>query len=278
LKLKSRFPLLMTFCAFQAGAVFAQAPANRAGDGANFRGPQVDQAALQRGKDAFGSQCGFCHGQDARGTGAGPDLARSLLILSDENGTELGEFLQLGRPQSGMPAFANLSRAQVADLAVFLHDRVQAARARSVSQAVVGDPAMGRAYFEGAGRCASCHSESGNLKGIGTRYDPLTLTDKMVNPRSGGGRGATADRYPRNVRVRQPDGKTVSGTLLYINEFAVTLRDSQGQRMSFRLEGRREGDVPQVEIIDPLQAHQDLLTKLADSDLHNLTAYLVTFK
>ena len=74
--------------------------------------------------------------------------------------------------------------------------------------------------------------------------------------------------------MKLPDGKTVSGTLVYINEFAVTLRDGEGQRMSFR----RDGEVPQVEIMDPLQSHQDLLSMLADSDLHDLTAYLVTLK
>jgi cytochrome c553 len=33
-----------------------------------------------------------------------------------------------------------------------------------------------------------------------------------------------------------------------------------------------------VEITDPLQAHVDIMTKLSDPDMHNLTAYLATLK
>jgi cytochrome c oxidase cbb3-type subunit III len=265
---------MLMLCALGTVAVAAQAPANRTDDAGGVREPQIDSTTLQRGRELFGPQCGFCHGQDARGTGAGPDLARSLVILTDENGKELGEFLQLGRPAAGMPSFPNLSRPQLTDIATFLHDRVQASLARDVVQVAVGDAARGRRYFEGAGRCTSCHSASGDLKEIATNYDPITLTDKIVNPRTSGGRGRTTDPYPRRVLVKLVGGKTVSGILEYVNEFAVTLRDSGGRRMSFR----RDGEVPQVEIVDPLQSHQDLLPKLADNDLHDLTAYLMTLK
>jgi cytochrome c oxidase cbb3-type subunit 3 len=258
-------------CALTVVAAFGQPRVNAV----------IDPAVVQRGKDFFGPQCGFCHGQDARGGPAGPDLGRSLLVIGDTGGKELGDFLQLGRPANGMPAFPSLTKAQVTDIAAFLHDRVQSARERSVSQLVPGNAVQGKAFFEGAGRCASCHSVSGDLKGIASRYDPLTITDKIVSPRTGGGRASVVDPYsvaldpyPRNVKVKLPNGQTISGKLVSVSEFQVTLVDGEGQRRSFR----RDGDVPQVEIVDPLQAHQDLFSTLADSDLHNLTAYLVTIK
>ena len=40
----------------------------------------------------------------------------------------------------------------------------------------------------------------------------------------------------------------------------------------------RERGVPKVEITDPLQAHIDIMTRLSDTDMHNLTAYLATLK
>ena len=40
----------------------------------------------------------------------------------------------------------------------------------------------------------------------------------------------------------------------------------------------RNHGVPKVEITDPLQAHVDIMTKLNDRDMHNLTAYLATLK
>ena len=66
----------------------------------------------------------------------------------------------------------------------------------------------------------------------------------------------------------------MSGQLLYISEFAITLLDTTGNRRSFT----RTGDVPKVDIVDPLQAHMELLRTYKDSDVHNLTAYLVTLK
>ncbi len=246
--------------------------------GAGFGRVQYDETVMNRGRELFGPNCGFCHGPDARGTGAAPDLGRSLLILSDENGQQLGQFLQNGRPDRGMPAFPNLTEQQITDIATFLHSQVQAARRRmaTMPNIVVGDAKAGEAYFNGPGKCSSCHSVSGNLKNIGSKYDPVLLQDKIVSPRSAtrSRGGEVSDPYPRSVNVFLASGQTVSGTLIYVSEFVVTLRDRDGNRRTFE----RDEKSPKVEVIDPLQAHQDLLMKYTDTDIHNLTAYLVTIK
>lgn len=246
--------------------------------GAGFGRIQYDETVVNRGRELFRPNCGFCHGPDARGTGAAPDLGRSLLILSDENGQQLGQFLQSGSPDRGMPAFPNFTEQQITDMATFLHSQVQAARRRiaTMPNIVVGDAKAGEAYFNGPGKCSSCHSVSGNLKSIGSKYDPVLLQDKIVSPR-GATRsrgGEVSDPFPRRVKVFLTSGQTVSGTLIYVSEFVVTLRDADGERRTFE----RDGEIPKVEVIDPLQAHQDLLMKYTDTDIHNLTAYLVTIK
>ena len=76
------------------------------------------------------------------------------------------------------------------------------------------------------------------------------------------------------VRVTLPSGESFSGKLDRIDDFTVALTDAQGEYHSFN----REGDVPKVELHDPLKTHYDMLTKYKDSDIHNLTAYLVTLK
>jgi cytochrome c oxidase cbb3-type subunit 3 len=238
---------------------------------------KFNAAAVQRGKEVFGPNCGFCHGLTARGGDGGPDLARSLFVLSDEKGQQLGDLLKTGR--GNMPAFSNMSPAQVTDMAEFLHERVEAARNREGStppNIVVGDAKAGQAYFNGAGKCSGCHSVTGDLKGVGAKYEPVALQDKFLSPRSGGGRGRGPVNLKtvRTVRVTPQNGTAVSGTLIMISDFAVTLRDAAGQRVSFT----REGDVPKVEIIDPLQAHLNQLLTLTDKDIHNLTAYMVTLK
>ncbi len=179
-----------------------------------------------------------------------------------------------------MPAFPNLTREQVADIAEFLHERVEAARRRTPVDArasIVGDPEAGAAYFNGKGRCSTCHSVTGDLAGIGGKLDPMSLQDRFVNPRPGGQRGDPGPASPRSnrvVAVTMASGQVISGTLNFISEFAVTLTDESGQRRSFT----RTDDTPKVVVTDPLQHHFDLMKTYTDKDMHDLTAYLVTIR
>jgi mono/diheme cytochrome c family protein len=228
----------------------------------------------------FEPQCGFCHGLDARGRAGGPDLARSLVVLADTGGRELAGFLRAGRPERGMPAFLSLTDQQIADIAEFLHERLEAARSRAATDtmaSLVGDAVAGAMYFNGPGRCTTCHSVAGDLAGIGAKYDPPALQGRLVNPRPGGGRGqaaAVSPRAARRVAVTLASGETFSGTLDYVSEFAVTVIEASGRRRTFT----RDGGVPKVVITDPLQAHFDMLRTLGDEDMQNLTAYLWTLK
>ena len=243
------------------------------------RGPSVDAAAIERAKPVFETQCGFCHGNDARGRAGGPDLARSLVVLADTKGKELADFLRVGRPPA-MPAFPGLTDQQIADIAEFLHERLEAAKSRALTDAtssLVGDAKAGEAYFNGSGRCTSCHSITGDLAHIASKYEPAILQDRMVNPRPGGGRGGPAPSSPRSTRtvtVTLPSGQALSGKLEFVSEFVVTLIDNNGARRTFT----RNGDNPKVVVTDPLQAHLDMLRTLQDKDMHDLTAYLWTLK
>ena len=253
----------------------------REGIAQGSRSPSFDQAVVARGRDDFRLNCASCHGIDARGTDLAPDLARSLLVLSDENGKEIGDFLKVGRTDRGMPAFAALTQPEIADLATFLHERVEVSRDRTIQSGVnilVGNAKAGEAYFNGAGRCSTCHSPTGDLKGIGSKYDPVALQDRFVNPRPGGGAYARdpveAPTKPPTVKVTTPAGQVISGTLVLVTDFHVTLIDAAGVRRSFS----RENDVPRVEVTYPLQAHLDQMLKYTNKDMHDLTAYLVTLK
>jgi cytochrome c oxidase cbb3-type subunit III len=233
----------------------------------------VDTAAIDRGRDIFRANCGFCHGIDDRGA-QGPDLARSLAVLNDDQGKELGNFLKAGVPERGMPSFPMLTPEESRDISAFLHTVVEDARRQKPMDPktiVVGDPKAGEAYFNGAGRCNACHSPAGDFKGIGAKYDPATLQDRMVNPR---GRGGKTPPPLITVKVTLPNGRISSGQLVAITDFYVTLIEGGGARRTFP----RDNDVPKVEVTDPLQAHLDMLLKYTDVDMHNLTAYLVGLK
>src|SRR3982751_3742741 len=143
--------------------------------------PEFDPAAVDRGQQLLASQCGFCHGTNARGGASGPDLTRSAMVQTDEGGRQIGEFLHAGRPDRGMPAFS-LTDAQVADLAMFLHAAIRAnanRRSYRILDVLVGDAKAGEAYFNGAGRCATCHSPQRDLRGVGAKYDPPMLQNRM---------------------------------------------------------------------------------------------------
>jgi len=51
-------------------------------------------------------------------------------------------------------------------------------------------------------------------------------------------------------------------------------RDAKGTRRTFA----RDGDVPKVEVRDPLQGHIDNLLNITDQHMRDVTAYLVTLK
>lgn len=143
---------------------------------------------IQAGELRFGSQCGFCHGRDAAGGETGPDLTRSRLVAEDNRGDKIGPLVRAGRPDQGMPAFA-LSDTDMAAIVAFIHNQKTKAEAegggrRSVEAAdlATGDAAAGRRYFNGAGGCSACHSPTGDLAGIASRYEGLALLMRMLYP------------------------------------------------------------------------------------------------
>ncbi len=229
------------------------------------------------GKQIFAANCSFCHGSTAHGGAqGGPDLTRSALVKSDQDGWQLGAFLKVGRPEKGMPAF-QLPTAKVQGIAAFLHAAIRASSHQPDGKEVlVGNAATGKAFFYGAGACAKCHSAAGDLKGIGSKYPPATLQGRLVFPVGDGGYpGPSSAEPPRiHVTVTQSNGQTLSGLLLFLSDYDVTLVDTGGERHSIP----RQGDTPKIVLQDPLQAHLDLQATLTDTQMHNLTAYLATLK
>jgi cytochrome c oxidase cbb3-type subunit 3 len=244
-----------------------------------------DAASVDRGQQLLVSQCGFCHGSNARGGSGGPDLTRSALVQDDEGGKQLGELLRAGRPDNGMPAF-QLSADQVTDLATFLHAAIFRNANRRLYQLLdilTGDPKAGEAFFNGAGRCSTCHSPTGDLKGIGAKYEAVVLQQRLLMPRGGRGAGPAAgppqpaylDKNAIKVTVTLPSRQAMTGTLVRLTDFDVTLYDPKAEQIRSWL---RNGDVPKVDVTDPLQAHIDMWTRWTDADMHNMTAYLASLK
>jgi mono/diheme cytochrome c family protein len=248
--------------------------------------PVPDPAAADRGRRVWNTECITCHGAQAHGTDTAPSLLRSPLVLHDRAGNLVGPFLRKGHPmQSGAPS-ASLTDAQIIDVMNFLrqkiNDTLRGAPVFTVQDIVTGNPQAGAAYFSGDGKCTTCHSVTGDLAGIASRFSPVDLQQRMMFPvpaRGGGGRAGTpgpgpaASRAVTTVTVTPPSGPELSGALVQLDDFYVTLRDASGTTRVVK-----RTPAMKVVVTDPLQAHHELLDRIADKNIHDLLAYLETLK
>ncbi len=184
------------------------------------------------------------------------------------DGDKIGPVIRNGRPDKGMPPF-DRSEDQIASLVAFIHTQQYLSLTRKggrkgvdVADFQTGNAAAGKQYFNGTGGCAACHSPTGDLAGIASRYRGLELEEQMLFPR----------HAKSKVTVTLPSGETILGILAYRDEFTVGLIDSTGSYRSWRT-----SDV-QYKVDEPVNAHVDLFNKYTDDDIHNLMAYLQTLR
>jgi cytochrome c oxidase cbb3-type subunit 3 len=222
---------------------------------------------IEHGHDFFEQKCAFCHGRDAGGGETGPDLTRSKIVATDVRGDKIGAFVRVGRPDKGMPAF-NISNPDLDGLAAFLHTQKTIAESQKggrkgvdVSDLQTGNVEAGKAYFNGAGTCSTCHSATGDLAGIASKYEGLKLEQRMLFPHD-----ATA-----KVTVHLTSGD-ITGKLALIDEFTIGMYDSEGHYHAFSTKNLK------YTVDDPAERHADLLGKYTDADIHNLMAYLQTLR
>ena len=257
-----RISVSLCLCVF----VVAVHAAALAGQGGPYERQKIDPAASKRGRAVYAQSCINCHGSAAKGTERGPDLIRSTVVLRDRLGDLIGPVLRKA------PHQATLTDAEIVDLSHFIHERVELVATNRTPRAPInvltGDPEAGRAYFHGAGTCSTCHSVAGDLAGIARRItDPVALQQRFLFPSlpRGGGKQVEA--------TVTAGGRTVTGVLLRQDDFTIALRDAAGEYHGFT-----RGPGVTVTVRDPLAAHQALLERYTDADMHNLTTYLATLK
>jgi len=260
---------ILPFCVF---ALAAQ-EGGRGGRGGTREflglGPAPDDAAAKKGEPLYTVNCAACHGKTARG-GQAPDLVRSVVVLHDEKDEEIGALIKNGRPQAGMPPFPNLSQDDIHNISQFLKMQVELTANRgtygqtysALRSQTSGDPRKGQQFFEA--NCVACHSASGDLAKIGAKFSQAALLQsRFIWPTTTG---------PAHAAVTTKSGQSITGTILKLDDFDVSLRDSSGEYHYW------PRDQVQVQVEDKLGGHRSLLPKYSDTDLHNITAYLATFK
>jgi cytochrome c oxidase cbb3-type subunit 3 len=226
----------------------------------------LEQENAKRGAAVFQQSCAYCHGKNADGGSEAPNLIRSLLVRHDKGGDLIGPVIQEGRPDRGMPAI-RLPADQAAAVVVYLHALLSISDSAgdsgpsssySLKLLLTGNAEQGKAFFNGKGGCAGCHSAQGDLAHIAARYPPINLQARFLYPV-----GA-----PSVATITLPSGATVVGDLVHLDAFAVSIIGPDGWYRSWPV------DKVKAAIKDPLEKHHDLITQYSNADLHNVFAYL----
>lgn len=256
--------------------------APRRGGFTQFTRPIASQDVIARGQGLYETNCASCHASDMRGTEKGTRLLRSITSLNDKQGELIGAAVAQHNPK------INLIAADTTAIAEYIHSVLATTGGQGSPPGrnpanlqlniLVGDAKAGAAYFDRA--CAACHSPTGDLKGIATKYpEPRSLQNAWVTGSSGGGgrggRGGGGSGNP--VTVTLANGQKLEGKLIRKDDFLVILTLADGTRKSIA----RSNDVPKVEVKDPAEGHKKMLIALDDPEnknLHDVTAFLATLK
>lgn len=230
--------------------------------------PESLHASADAGGRLFQQNCAFCHGRDAAGGETGPDLTRSKLVIADKGGDQISDVIRNGRIDKKMPAFS-FSDQDLLSVVDFIHQaqvkmssKPGGRRGVDIADLQTGDVEAGKRYFNGAGTCATCHSPTGDLAGVASRHEGLQLEERMLYPKD----------VKSRVTVTLSSGERVAGTVAYLDEFTIGLRDSEGTYRSWPIAAVKYA------IDAPVQAHVALFSKYTDADIHNLMAYIQTLR
>jgi cytochrome c oxidase cbb3-type subunit III len=259
-----------------------QGGGGRRGGFTQFTRELAPQDVIVRGKSLYEANCASCHSTDLRGGPKGTNLLRSGVALRDKHGELVAE--AIGKHT---PALTLVSADSVA-VAEYLHS-VHATMGGQGSppgrnptgvelNVLVGDAKAGEAAF--GTLCASCHSVTGDLKGIASKFeDARALQNGWVAGSTqafGGGRGGGGGAG-NPVTVTLADGSKLEGTLIRRDDFLVVFTLPDGTRKSIA----RNNGVPKVDVKDPKDAHKKMVLQLDDPEnkkMHDVTAYLWTIK
>ncbi|MBS1851128.1 MAG: PQQ-binding-like beta-propeller repeat protein [Acidobacteria bacterium] len=227
----------------------------------SIMGAQTAAPAPADGKKIFSTQCGICHGADARGGEYGPALAGNN-DLRGRPVTWIRDTIRNGIPAAGMPAFP-LNAQDLDALAAFVHSLN--APAGKVTPA--GDRAAGEQYFSGKGRCSTCHMVWGSGSPVGPDLSDVAshlslpeIRESLLQP------SAKITPGYGSVTVQLRNGETLRGFARSRTNFQIVLQDLQGQLHM----------LPQEEIASITEPKESAMPAMSATpeEIENLIAYL----
>lgn len=256
------------FCAARAGGQAPAAPRAIASPTA---------ADIERGHALFDAQCVRCHGIGGTG-GIGPPLARPKLRRASDD-ESLVEVIADGVPGTAMGG-GQFSVHESAQVAAYVRTL-----GRAPAEALPGDPARGKAIYEGKGACAACHIVRGGGNGLGPELSEIGdrrgspyLRESLLDP------GATlperAVPYEPNsyagylvMRAVTPAGEEIVGARVQEDSFTIQLRDASG-----RLHSLRKESLKSLEKKDGASLMPSYRGTLTPAEIDDVVSYLMTLR
>jgi cytochrome c oxidase cbb3-type subunit 3 len=247
-----------------------------------FIRPLASQDVLLRGKSLYDANCASCHAADMRGViGKGNNLLRSPVAMDDQHGELIIANLAKHTPPITLVKTDGVATSE------YIHSVLSTMGAQGSPpgrnpvglhlNVLSGDPQAGKTYFDA--HCASCHSITGDLKGIGAKYDdPRQLQNAWVAGSEGGsGRGRGGGRGGGKATVTMQNGQKLEGSIVRDDDFLVVLALPDGTKRYMPI----VNGWPKVDVEDPEAAHKKMILELDDphnKNMHDVTAYLATLK
>ena len=230
------------------------------------QGHDTTPADVEEGLRNFMNSCATCHGPDGDAM-PGADLSRPALRQATTD-QEITRIILTGIPGTPMPP-SNLNQRQVATLVAFIHS-LGAARGRQTGK---GDPARGRAIFEGKGNCINCHRVNGKgsrfgpeLSDIGATRRAAELEESLLDP--------DAVILPQNrlVTVVTRTGGTVRGRLLNQDTQSIQMMGAEQRPVSFLRDSLRSIT------FEPKSPMPSYKSRWTPAELADVVSYLISLK
>ena len=242
------------------------APVKRVFAQGQDRAPQYFQSDIQYGAQIFTSQCTSCHGENGDMIpGVNFRAGQFKRVISDN---DLRFTITNGVPGTAMQPFT-FGASELTGIVSYLRN-MGSFNARGL---MTGSASRGKALFDSAGNCVSCHAVNGkgprvapDLGDIGTLRTAELIHRTLLDP--------AGSMLPANrpVHAVTRDGTVINGRRLNEDTYTVQLIDEQEHLVSLTKADLREYTVLKS---TPMPSYKD---KFSSQELADLEAYLLSLR
>lgn len=228
--------------------------------------PDHSKATPEVGRTLYNSSCAGCHGLDGSGSDKAVDISGSARARQFSD-AQLSGIISNGVPETGMPAFHNLSERQISALVACL----RLLQGKVESRNLPGDATRGKAIFFGKGECSGCHTISGDggflgpdLSSYGSTASAKGIRDEIVRLRR------TPPQGYRSAVLVTAAGDRIEGLIRNEDNFSVQFQTRDGAFHSFHKSELRKLDRLKSSLMPTNYAE-----RLSSAEIDDLVSYLL---